>query len=172
MGPRKRLLSLTASGSPLQSSTGRDPKPRAPSHRAEPIHEDARSRGCIARPLPKADRAHAACCGTARGRKRGQAPTSAPANATLQQDQTVARDRCPRHYSASGPPSEFANSCHYQGFPTSERRASNPRPSAWEADALPTELRSHWTAVMPVNRDFEALGLRFLLKVAQSSGPR
>src|SRR5688572_4448277 len=27
-----------------------------------------------------------------------------------------------------------------RGFLTSARRASNPRPSAWEADALPTEL--------------------------------
>ena len=26
----------------------------------------------------------------------------------------------------------------------SEKRDSNPRPSAWEADALPTELFSHW----------------------------
>ena len=28
-----------------------------------------------------------------------------------------------------------------RGFPVSGRRVSNPRPSAWEADALPTELR-------------------------------
>ena len=26
----------------------------------------------------------------------------------------------------------------------SDKRDSNPRPSAWEADALPTELLSHW----------------------------
>jgi predicted nucleic acid-binding protein len=32
-------------------------------------------------------------------------------------------------------------------FRESERRGSNPRPSAWEADALPTELRSRCTAL-------------------------
>ena len=30
---------------------------------------------------------------------------------------------------------------HRAGFSRSGRRGSNPRPSAWEADALPTELR-------------------------------
>ena len=32
----------------------------------------------------------------------------------------------------------------------SGKRGSNPRPSAWEADALPTELLPHWSFfVMP-----------------------
>ncbi len=31
--------------------------------------------------------------------------------------------------------------CRFEGFRESGRRGSNPRPSAWEADALPTELR-------------------------------
>ena len=30
----------------------------------------------------------------------------------------------------------------------SGRRVSNPRPSAWEADALPTELRPRWAAIL------------------------
>ncbi len=34
----------------------------------------------------------------------------------------------------------------------SERRGSNPRPSAWEADALPTELRSRWADSSPTGR--------------------
>ena len=33
---------------------------------------------------------------------------------------------------------------HERGFLWSGRRGSNPRPSAWEADALPTELRPRW----------------------------
>ena len=32
-------------------------------------------------------------------------------------------------------------SCIFRAFSSSGRRVSNPRPSAWEADALPTELR-------------------------------
>jgi Flp pilus assembly pilin Flp len=31
--------------------------------------------------------------------------------------------------------------CRFQHVSRSGRRGSNPRPSAWEADALPTELR-------------------------------
>ena len=32
-----------------------------------------------------------------------------------------------------------------KGIKWSGRRDSNPRPSAWKADALPTELRPHLT---------------------------
>jgi hypothetical protein len=51
---------------------------------------------------------------------------------------TVARDRCPLLA-----PDLFRNpeAPFFQAFSESGRRVSNPRPSAWEADALPTELR-------------------------------
>src|SRR5215218_7750440 len=39
-----------------------------------------------------------------------------------------------------------------RGFLWSGRRGSNPRPSAWEADALPTELRPRWAAILEAAR--------------------
>ena len=49
----------------------------------------------------------------------------------------VARQRCPPRWQQG----QQAIRPHLQAFLRSGRRVSNPRPSAWEADALPTELR-------------------------------
>ncbi len=35
----------------------------------------------------------------------------------------------------------------------SGRRGSNPRPAAWKAAALPTELRPHMTKKMTIDQD-------------------
>src|SRR6202012_5752259 len=49
-----------------------------------------------------------------------------------------------------------------QGKPQSGRRASNPRPLAWEANALPTELRPRADRAVParLGRDSTRAGLR------------
>src|SRR6476659_443517 len=41
-------------------------------------------------------------------------------------------------------PEDPAERLNLRTGPRSGRRGSNPRPSAWEADALPTELRPRW----------------------------
>jgi Flp pilus assembly pilin Flp len=45
--------------------------------------------------------------------------------------------------------SEKAETRRFRRAPESGRRGSNPRPSAWEADALPTELRPRPEKVTP-----------------------
>ena len=55
-------------------------------------------------------------------------------------------------------------------FCWSDRRGTIPRPSAWEANALPTELLSQNAAKLRINSQFSILNFQFVRRVGVEDG--